>query len=371
MKDDAPLRADAAPRGDVGQGPLRGDAVTPNRYGQAPRQGGVSLPAAGTGTAVYAALDLGTNNCRLLIACPTRDGFRVVDSFSRIIRLGEGISATGCISEAATGRAIAALSVCRNKINSKNARRMRLIATEACRAASNAAGFRDRVETETGIRLEVIDRETEAALAVIGCSPLLDPRGRGAILFDIGGGSTELVRIERDPHLKDAAPSIKAWMSIPLGVVTLAEHFGGKDVTPESYTRMVQEVAQHVSPFAAEHGTDLGDMHLLGTSGTVTTLAGVHLNLTRYDRRRIDGVWLSDAEITSTIARLLAMSYRERANNNCISVERADLVLAGCAILDAVRQAFPLPRLRVADRGLREGMLVEMMREDGVIGAGR
>jgi exopolyphosphatase / guanosine-5'-triphosphate,3'-diphosphate pyrophosphatase len=322
-------------------------------------------PAAGTG--VYAALDLGTNNCRLLIACPTGDGFRVVDSFSRIIRLGEGISATGCISDAAIERAIAALSICRDKIQSKKAKRLRLIATEACRAASNADGFRDRVAAETGIRLEVIDRETEAALAVIGCSPLLDPQGRGAILFDIGGGSTELVRIERDPDEQNATPRIKAWMSIPLGVVTLAEHFGGKDVTPHAYARMVEEVAQHVVPFAAEHGTDLADMHLLGTSGTVTTLAGVHLRLARYDRRRIDGIWMSDADISATIARLLGMSYHERAGNNCISVERADLVLAGCAILDAIRNAFPLPRLRVADRGLREGMLVEMMREDGAI----
>src|SRR5215475_1925590 len=179
------------------------------------------------GTEVYAALDLGTNNCRLLIACPSGDGFRVVDSFSRIIRLGEGISATGCISEAAIDRAIAALSICRDKIQTRKARRLRLIATEACRAASNADCFRDRVAAETGIRLEVIDRETEAALAVIGCSPLLDPRGRGAILFDIGGGSTELVRIDRDPDAPGAAPAIKGWMSIPLGVVSIAEHFGG------------------------------------------------------------------------------------------------------------------------------------------------
>jgi exopolyphosphatase/guanosine-5'-triphosphate,3'-diphosphate pyrophosphatase len=328
---------------------------------------GADALAAGTG--VYAALDLGTNNCRLLIACPSGDGFRVVDSFSRIIRLGEGVSATGYISDAAIERAIVALSICRDKINSRNARRLRLIATEACRAASNADGFMDRVAAETGIRLEVIDRETEATLAVIGCSPLLDPTGRGAILFDIGGGSTELVRIERDPGEANATPRIKAWMSIPLGVVTLAEHFGGRDVTPQSYAAMVAEVAQHVAPFAAEHGGDLRDMHLLGTSGTVTTLAGVHLNLLRYDRRRIDGVWLSDADLTAVITRLLGMSYQERANNNCISVERADLVLAGCAILDAIRHAFPLPRLRVADRGLREGMLVEMMREDGALNA--
>jgi exopolyphosphatase/guanosine-5'-triphosphate,3'-diphosphate pyrophosphatase len=323
--------------------------------------------AAGVEGGVYAALDLGTNNCRLLIACPSGDGFRVVDSFSRIIRLGEGISSTGSISEAAIDRAIAALSICSDKIRYRKARRLRLIATEACRAADNAESFRERVAKDTGIRLEVIDRETEATLAVIGCSPLLDPRGRGAILFDIGGGSTELVRIERDPTEENAAPRIKAWMSIPLGVVTIAELFGGKDVTPESYARMVAEVAQHVAPFAAEHGADLRDMHLLGTSGTVTTLAGVFLNLQRYDRRRIDGIWMANSEVTSVIQRLLAMSYQERANNNCVSVERADLVLAGCAILDAIRDAFPLPRLRVADRGLREGMLVEMMREDGAL----
>ena len=349
------------------------------RDGPEPRVSPAGLAVAGngaqaapaSGSSVYAALDLGTNNCRLLIACPTDDGFRVVDSFSRIIRLGEGVSATGCISEAAIERAIAALSVCRDKIQSRKAKRLRLIATEACRAASNADGFRDRVAAETGIQLEVINRETEAALAVIGCSPLLDPRGRGAILFDIGGGSSELVRIERDPDEQNAVPRIKAWMSIPLGVVSLAELFGGRDVTAQSYARMVEEVAKHVGPFAAEHGGDLGDMHLLGTSGTVTTLAGVHLNLARYDRRRIDGVWMNNADLTATIARLLGMSYQERAANQCISAERADLVLAGCAILDAIRNAFPLPRLRVADRGLREGMLVEMMREDGALSASR
>jgi exopolyphosphatase/guanosine-5'-triphosphate,3'-diphosphate pyrophosphatase len=361
MNDDTRLRDGLAPRGDDGQRlrSLQGSAAA------APGAGARTVSPASSG--VYAALDLGTNNCRLLIACPTGDSFRVIDSFSRIIRLGEGISTTGRISDAAIGRAIVALGICRDKMRSKNATRLRLIATEACRAADNADDFRNQVATETGIRLEVIDRETEATLAVIGCSPLLDPHGRGAILFDIGGGSTELVRIERDPEQHNAAPHIKSWMSIPLGVVTLAEHFGGKNVTPESYALMVQEVAKYIAPFAAEHGGDLRGMHLLGTSGTVTTLAGVHLNLIRYDRRRIDGVWLNDTDVTATIARLLGMSYQERAGNHCIGFERADLVLAGCAILDAIRDAFPLPRLRVADRGLREGMLVEMMREDGAL----
>ena len=337
--------------------------------GHMPRGEPAGLAAGAVEAAVYAALDLGTNNCRLLIACPAGEGFRVIDSFSRIIRLGEGVSSTGAISEAAIERAIAALSICSEKIRYRRARRLRLIATEACRAAGNAEHFRERVAAETGIRLEVIDRETEATLAMIGCSPLLDPRGRGAILFDIGGGSTELVLIERDPDVPGGPPVIKGWMSIPRGVVSIAEQFGGRDVTAQSYARMVEEVAQFVAPFAAEHGRDLRDMHMLGTSGTVTTLAGVHLNLPRYDRRRIDGVWMNDADISASIARLLGMSYQERVANSCISIERADLVLAGCAILDAIRNAFPMPRLRVADRGLREGMLVEMMREDGVLKA--
>ncbi|UZE47367.1 Ppx/GppA phosphatase family protein [Rhodopseudomonas sp. P2A-2r] len=351
MGDDTGLRAGFAPHGDL-QGLAA--ALEADRMGDA-------------GSGVYAALDLGTNNCRLLIACPSADGFRVIDSFSRIVRLGEGVSTTGVISDAAIARAISALSICRDKIQSKDAQRLRLIATEACRAASNADDFLAQVASETGITLEIIDRETEAALAVTGCSPLLDPHGRGAVLFDIGGGSSELVRIERDPGEADAKPFIKAWMSIPLGVVTLAERFGGRDVTAESYAAMVDAVAGHVAPFAAENVADLAGMHLLGTSGTVTTLAGVHLNLTRYDRRRIDGVWMSASDLDATVAKLLAMTYAERAANNCIGVERADLVLAGCAILDAIRAAFPLPRLRVADRGLREGMLVEMMRQDGVI----
>jgi exopolyphosphatase/guanosine-5'-triphosphate,3'-diphosphate pyrophosphatase len=358
MNDDTRLRDGLMPREDQQKLNAAQGTSAPGAHRRQAPEGGV-----------YAALDLGTNNCRLLIACPAGDGFRVVDSFSRIVRLGEGISATGYISEPAIERAIAALSICRDKIQSRKAKRLRLIATEACRAASNADRFRDRVAAETGIRLEVIDRETEASLAVIGCSPLLDPKGSGAILFDIGGGSTELVRIARDASKMNGKPRIQAWMSIPLGVVTLAEHFGGRDVTPEIYARMVEEVAQHVGPFAAEHGEDLADLHLLGTSGTVTTLAGIHLNLARYDRRRVDGIWMDHAEISTTITRLLGMSYQDRANNNCISVDRADLVLAGCAILDAIRQAFPLPRLRVADRGLREGMLVEMMREDGALGA--
>lgn len=313
----------------------------------------------------YAALDLGTNNCRLLIARPTEGSFRIVDSFSRIIRLGEGIAQSGRISDAAIERALGALRVCRDKIVAKRASRTRLIATEACRAAANADAFRERVDHELGIRLEVIDRETEAMLAVTGCLPLLDPRAAGAILFDIGGGSTELIRLDRDPQT--SVPSITGWISLPVGVVTLAERRGGVHVTPESYASMVAEVAALLAPFVTEHGGRLEGMHLLGTSGTVTTVAGVFLDLPRYDRRQVDGIWMDDADVTQTIGKLLAMSYQERVSNGCIGTERGDLVLAGCAILDAIRDAFPCPRLRIADRGLREGMLVQMMREDGLM----
>jgi exopolyphosphatase/guanosine-5'-triphosphate,3'-diphosphate pyrophosphatase len=320
----------------------------------------------------YAALDLGTNNCRLLIARPSGDSFRVVDAFSRIIRLGEGVSTSGRISDAAIGRAIEALAICRDKMRNRGVTRARLIATEACRAAANGAEFRARIAAEVGLELEIIDRETEATLAATGCTPLIDPQADAVLLFDIGGGSSELVRLERSPPTPRGPPlpKIRAWVSLPVGVVTLAERHGGHQVTPEIYAAMIAEVAGLVEHFVAEHG-DLGagEVHLLGTSGTVTTIAGVHLELRRYERRRVDGCWMVDQEVTRTIERLLTWSYQDRVANACIGAERADLVLAGCAILDAIRRAFPCQRLRVADRGLREGMLVQMMREDGVWGS--
>jgi exopolyphosphatase/guanosine-5'-triphosphate,3'-diphosphate pyrophosphatase len=317
----------------------------------------------------YAALDLGTNNCRLLVARPAGDGFRVIDAFSRIIRLGEGVSTSGRISEAAIERAVEALAVCRDKMRNRGVTRARLIATEACRAAENGLEFRARIAERVGLDLEIIDRETEATLAATGCTPLMDPHADGVILFDIGGGSSELVRLDRSPSCRRGPPlpQINAWISLPVGVVTLAERHGGHVVTPEIYAAMIAEVTAFVGRFVAEHGgLGAGHTHLLGTSGTVTTIAGVHLKLRRYERRRVDGCWMANEEATRVIERLLAMSYEDRVANPCIGAERADLVLAGCAILDAIRAAFPCRRLRVADRGLREGMLVQMMRADGV-----
>jgi exopolyphosphatase/guanosine-5'-triphosphate,3'-diphosphate pyrophosphatase len=316
----------------------------------------------------YAALDLGTNNCRLLVARATHDGFRVIDAFSRIIRLGEGITASGRLGEPAIGRAIEVLGICRDKMRNRGVTRSRLIATEACRLAANGGDFLDRVRADVGISLEVVDRETEALLAATGCTPLVDPDAEGAILFDIGGGSSEIASLGRSKPSRRGPPepAIQGWTSLPLGVVTLAERHGGITVTREIFEAMVAEAAGHIAPFARDHTPHAPTMHLLGTSGTVTTIAGVHLGLRRYDRRRVDGCWMMDDEVTEVMERLLAMSYDERVCNACIGAERADLVLAGCAILEAIRRAFPSGRLRVADRGLREGMLVQMMRADGV-----
>ncbi|MEX0842603.1 MAG: hypothetical protein WD039_10010 [Xanthobacteraceae bacterium] len=222
---------------------------------------------------------------------------------------------------------------------------------------------------EVGLDLEIVDHETEATLAASGCTPLLDPHAEGVVLFDIGGGSSELVRLGPAGPSRGGSPppDILGWISIPVGVVTLAERHGGVKVTRELYEVMVSEVASFIAGFAAEyHMRGLERVHLLGTSGTVTTIAGIHLNLKRYERRRVDGSWIYDEQISAAIERLLDMAYEDRVAHPCIGVERADLVLAGCAILEAIRRAFPCRRVRVADRGLREGMLVQMMRADGV-----
>ncbi|MBX9759403.1 MAG: Ppx/GppA family phosphatase [Beijerinckiaceae bacterium] len=323
----------------------------------------------------YAALDLGTNNCRLLIARPSHDGFRIVDAFSRIVRLGEGLSHSGRLGEAAIRRTLSALAVCRDKMSARGVTRSRLIATEACRAALNGGEFLARVEDELGVALEIVDRETEAHLAAAGCAALADEAAQAIVLFDIGGGSTEVVWLAggakdgREP-LRER---IRIWTSLPMGVVTLAEKFGGHDVDEETFEAMVDHVSEGLASFVqqARDQTRCERFHLLGTSGTVTTLAGVHLGLARYDRRRVDGLWMSEDEIDDALSRLRLMTYDERAANGCIGHERADLVLAGCAILEAIRRAFPAPRVRIADRGLREGILVQLMSADGVWRNGR
>ncbi len=317
----------------------------------------------------YAAIDLGTNNCRLLVARPTNRNFRVVDAFSRIVRLGEGLGASGRLSDAAMNRAVAALEICAGKMSARGVTRARIVATEACRAASNGDEFTARVEDYTGLKLEVVDRRTEAGLAAAGCAPLVDPHCDGAVLFDIGGGSTEVVWLTRRAAGDDGPPRarIRSWVSLPVGVVSLSERHGGVSVTRELFRTMVEEVCGMLEGVRQSWGVRAsGRMHLLGTSGTVTTVAGIHLGLDRYDRARVDGAWLGAQDICDVVDQLMGMSFEERVLNPCIGAQRADLVLAGCAIMEAVREMFPAERLRVADRGLREGMLVQLMRADGV-----
>jgi exopolyphosphatase/guanosine-5'-triphosphate,3'-diphosphate pyrophosphatase len=327
----------------------------------------------------YAALDLGTNNCRLLVARPSRRGFRVVDAFSRIIRLGEGVSATGRLSEPAMQRTLEALRICSDKLVRNRVLRSRLVATEACRIAENGADFLDRVREDLGLSIEILSRESEAKLAVSGCASLIDTRSDLAMVFDIGGGSSELIWLDLtrtdgswrrtlSEHL-EAQHCIAAWTSLPVGVVTLAERFGGRHVSEDQFEAMVKHVEEMLLPFESKHRfrdrMRGASTHLLGTSGTVTTVAGIQLGLPRYDRSKVDGCWLSVDAVRDTTYSLLQRSYEERVAEPCIGRDRADLVLAGCAILEALLRTWPCDRLRVADRGLREGILAMLMAEDG------
>ncbi len=322
-------------------------------------------PAAGP---VYAALDLGTNNCRLLMATPsvhkdrTPGGFRVVQSFSRIVRLGEGLEACGALNEAACDRAIEALKVCARMVRARKARAVRAVATEACRRAGNGGDFLKRVADETGLDLIPIPAEEEARLTLMGCGALLDPAFPRALVFDIGGGSTELMWVAT---AKDAPPRLLGIDSLPLGVVMLAETVGGGALSAGDYHRLIGRIDARLAPFDAAHG--IGDevakdaVFMLGTSGTVTTLGGLYLDLPRYDRSRVDGLIMNSSRVSALGAGLAAMTAAERARHPCIGHERADLVAMGCAILEAISRRWPVPRLCAADRGIREGLLMEMM----------
>ena len=314
----------------------------------------------------FAALDLGTNNCRLLVARPAGAGFRIVDAFSRIVRLGEGLAATGALSEEAMDRAFAALAVCAGKITGRRRLVGRYVATEACRRAANCEGFLARVRDGLGLDIEIISTAEEARLVVTGCAPLLDPRLPYAIVFDIGGGSTEIVwvALRRDRRGRRRGLHILGSLSVPLGVVNLTDRFGG-EVAPAAYRAMVDEAADALEAFDRRHDIAAqirgGRVQMLGSSGTVTTLAGVHLALPRYTRAQVDGSLLTFQQIATVSTRLAALDLAGRAASPCVGRERADLVLSGCAILEAICAHWPVGRLRVADRGVREGILVELM----------
>jgi len=309
----------------------------------------------------YAALDLGTNNCRLLIARPQGSGFAVVDAFSRIVRLGEGLATTGALSDAAIERTLVALKVCAEKLKRRNVTLARSVATEACRQATNGAAFIERVYRETGIALDIITAEEEARLAVLGCHALLEPGDGPAIVFDIGGGSTELVLVDS----RQPVPAILDWHSAPWGVVSLTEAVGqpgpGAQGLADLYDDMRARVKASFAPFAGRLKPPLGTPRLLGTSGTVTTLASVHLGLAAYDRSVVDGLIVPTEAMRDVSTRLAGMTLAERGQVPCIGSERADLVVAGCAILETILDLWPAERLGIADRGIREGILRRLM----------
>lgn len=328
-------------------------------------QGETKHGARGSERHTYAAIDLGTNNCRLLVARPAGAGFRVVDAFSRIVRLGEGVDGSLRLSAEAMDRTIDALKICADKMRRRKVTRARCVATAACRRAENCDEFLRRVNQEAGLFLETITAEEEAKLAVAACRPLLTHEARYALVFDIGGGSTELIWASHD-----AAGKLEpiAFTSLPLGVVAIAERHGSGDFSIAQYEALVEIIAAELRAFEADNGINRriseGGVQMIGTSGTVTTLSGVHLGLERYDRQRVDGLWLSFDDARRAAEQLRAMKLEQRAAHPCIGRGRADLVVAGCAILEAIRQTWPTDRLRVADRGVREGLLLSLMGRD-------
>lgn len=341
-------------------------------------QADTAQPGAGRAAHTYAAIDLGTNNCRLLVAQSDGDGFRVIDAFSRIVRLGEGLVATNRLSDPAMGRAIEAMRICASKVRRNGASRIRAVATEACRRADNGSEFVSRAFQESGIQLEIIETLEEARLALTGCAPLYDPPDGDesfALLFDIGGGSTQVtwLRLE-EPSPGCAHPdfTVLGSVSLPCGVVTLSERFDAVEnaagfVSLETYTTVCEHVRDLLAPFEREFGITThvaaGRVQMVGTSGTVTTLTGVLLDLPRYDRSRVDGRALTFEEIDQGRNQLMALDRSGRAAHPCIGPQRADLVIAGCAVLHAICDIWPVGQLKVADRGLREGILHGLMRD--------
>lgn len=331
---------------------------TANRHGKSPNKGPRPNQA-------YAALDLGTNNCRLLIARPSGANFTVIDAFSRVVRLGENLAKTGRLSDAAMDRTVEALSVCSEKLRRRNVYLARSVATEACRRAENGAEFIARVREETGIMLDIITAQEEARLAVLGCHILLEQGEGPAIIFDIGGGSTELVLLEAGGPV----PRIKDWLSVPWGVVSLTDtvpRTGSSDADRAArYAQMRKVVRESFEPFHQRIGNMSSDpaIRLLGTSGTVTTLASLHLELPYYDRNAVDGLIVPAQSMRDISARLACLSRDDRSALPCIGNDRSDLVVAGCAILESILDIWPAERLGVADRGIREGILRSLMAE--------
>ncbi|HMS95725.1 MAG TPA: Ppx/GppA phosphatase family protein [Tabrizicola sp.] len=339
---------------------------------------------------LYAALDLGTNSCRMLVAQPLGSQFVIVDSFSKSVQLGARLEATGRLSRTSMGRTIQALRICEKKLQAHKVRRMRLVATEACRRARNAKDFLRQVRRETGLTLEIITPEEEARLAVISCAPLVSPTTEQLLVVDIGGGSTELVWIDLaavapedrpkaimrlhmgfDAQGEGAVARVVDWISVPLGVATLKDQFIDVDDDAARFALMSWFFEEHLakfSPYNAENPR-LG-FQIIGTSGTVTTVAASFLGLRRYDRTKVDGLEMSSQQIDQVIREYLSLGPEGRRNDPRIGRDRQSLIMSGAAILQALMRIWPTDRLSVADRGLREGLLYAQMSADGVLGDG-
>ncbi|MEM1344315.1 MAG: Ppx/GppA phosphatase family protein [Pseudomonadota bacterium] len=343
--------------------------------------------------AAFAALDLGTNNCRLLVARALGHDFEVVDAFSRAVRLGEGVEVSGRLSEIAQDRAIKALRICAAKIRHHRVRHRRIVATEACRRAVNGAEFIARVARETGLPLAVVSAEEEARLAVAGCAPLIDPKAEQLLVFDIGGGSTELIWVDLSTTppqeramvvralspvggldtaaARAAAARIADWISLPMGVSTLNDRFAHIGCERARYAAMAdcfETALARFSPYAKRESTAIERLQIIGVSGTATTFGAIHLGLRSYDRKRVDGMWLPSARALTLARRLLDMGADGRSTCPGIGRGRADLVLSGAAILTTILSIWPVPSLRIADRGLREGILYGLLQQHKLLG---
>ena len=337
---------------------------------------------------LYAALDLGTNSCRMLIAQPKGSGFHVVDSFSKSVQLGSGLERTGRLSRGSMARTVQALRICQQKLKRHKVRRMRLVATEACRRALNAEGFIDRVRRETGLQLDIIEPEEEARLAVISCAPLVSTRTEQLLVVDIGGGSTELVWIDLASVPNRDRPKaimrlhtgftpgpgpfpvakVVDWISVPLGVATLRDQFHDVDDDAARFALMSWFFEENLAEFAPYRDLQTHDrFQIVGTSGTVTTVAASHLGLRRYDRTKVDGLRMTSDQIDKVIRSYLDLGPSGRRADPRIGQDRQALLMSGAAILQAVMRLWPTDRLSVADRGLREGLLYAQMSADGVL----
>ena len=353
------------------------------------RAGVTSAPFPVGAGQLYAALDLGTNSCRMLIAEPKGSQFLVIDSFSKTVQLGAGLEASGKLSRASMGRTIQALRICQKKIEKHGVKRMRLVATEACRRARNARDFMRQIKRETGLWVEIIPAEEEARLAVISCAPLVRAGTEQLLIVDIGGGSTELVWID----LSAVAPADRArsimrlhsgfnaqgatdarvvdWISVPLGVATLKDQFADVEDDAARFALMSWYFEESLANFSPSQGTMPGQgFQVIGTSGTVTTVAASHLGLRRYDRTKVDGLVMNADQINLVIRDYLQLGPEGRRTDPRIGRDRHTLIMSGAAILQALIRIWPTTHLSVADRGLREGLLYAQMSADGVLSDG-